>query len=126
MNSEKISLSREMYSKEALMKAAYSFLDRAYVYLDQDEKHWVVNMCGKNCDVNSLLLEFKNEILAQEVRRLVYKKTHPIRELLLARAMASSLVSEEDPVKQVRAEEDSISDEELATIMKDWYKQDGN
>ena len=72
------------------------------------------------------VLEFKNEILAQEVRRLVYKKTHPIRELLLARAMASSLVSEEDPVKQVRAEEDSISDEELATIMKDWYKQDGN
>ena len=125
MNSEKITLSRDMYSREALLKASFFFLDRAYVHLDQDEEHWIVTMCGKKCDGNSLLLEFENEILAQEVRRLVYKKTHSIRELLLARAMASSLVSEEDPVKQMQAEADSISDEEFKNILKDWYQQDG-
>lgn len=34
--------SRDLYSKIALLKAAYNFTDKAYVHLDADEKSYYV------------------------------------------------------------------------------------
>ena len=39
---------RELYSKIALIKAAYNFTDRAYVHLDADEKYYYVSLNAKN------------------------------------------------------------------------------
>ena len=39
---------RELYSKVALIKAAYNFTDRAYVHLDADEKYYYVSISAKN------------------------------------------------------------------------------
>ena len=39
---------RELYSKIALIKAAYNFTDRAYVHLDADEKYYYVSLNANN------------------------------------------------------------------------------
>ena len=116
-----LALSKELYSKAALLKAAFSFVDRAYIHLDHDDTHWIISMRAKQAVDDILPADFENEILAQEVRLAVYRKTHSLREILLARAMASSLVSESDPKKQIHEDEASVSDEELSRILKYWY-----
>lgn len=119
-------LNKDIYSKEALLKAAFSFVNRAYIHLDQDDAHWIVTAHSKQNDGNLIPSDFENELLAQEVRLTVYRKTHYLREILLARAMASSLVSESDPKKQIHEDEASVSDEELSRILKDWYNVNEN
>ena len=42
-------------------------------------------------DVADIALEFENEMLAQAVRYHVYLQTHTIREILMARAMSSTI-----------------------------------
>ena len=120
---EQISLSKAFYTKEALLKAAFAFLDRAYVHLNQDDNYWIISMRAKRDSEKDLTAEFENELLAQEVRRVVYKRTHSIRELLLARAMASSLVTDDDPVVKIHEDEESVSNEELNQILQDWYNK---
>lgn len=119
----RIVLEKIFYSKESLLKAAFSFIDQVYVHLDEDEDHWIVNMQAKHGESEHLPEKFENELLAQEVRRVVYKRTYSIRELLLARAMASSFVTDDDPVAKIHEDEDSVSNEELSQILQDWYNQ---
>ena len=42
-----ISFSKELYPKSALLKAAYAFTDRAYVYLDADHDRYKVDIEAK-------------------------------------------------------------------------------
>lgn len=37
-----IKFNRELYSKTALIKAAYNYLENAYIHLDMDEKYYYV------------------------------------------------------------------------------------
>ena len=39
--------SKELYSKVALIKAAYNFTDRAYVHLDADQHYYYVTVEAK-------------------------------------------------------------------------------
>lgn len=116
-----LALSKELYSKAALLKTAFSFVDRAYIHLDHDDAHWIISMRPKQAGDEILPADFENELLSQEVRLAVYRKTHALREILLARAMASSLVTDDNPMNQIHEDEASVSDEELDHILKDWY-----
>jgi His-Xaa-Ser system protein HxsD len=108
---------KELYSKVALIKAAYNFTDRAYVHLDADENYYYVTIEHKqpSCEISEQ--EFVNEMLTQSVRHEVYQQTKNIRELLLARAMATSVIVNEDLV------DDSEVDDEFneSEILKDWF-----
>lgn len=76
---------REMYSKIALIKAAYNFTDKAYIHLDADDNYYYVTIEPKE-DEEVSEKDFINEMLTQSVRHEVYQQTKNIRELLLARA----------------------------------------
>lgn len=108
--------SKELYSKIALIKAAYNFTDRAYVHLDADDTHFYVTIETKDPGDEVSEQEFINEILTQSVRHEVYQQTKNIRELLLARAMATSVIVDETLVDE--DEEDSFSE---GDILKDWF-----
>ena len=111
-----------IYNKDALIKAAFMFIDRCYVHLDIDDEHYVVSLTPKDDVVcANLKEEFENELLGQTVRYMVQKKTKTIRELLLARAMASSMAIKDD-LDNLESDED-ISNEELNTILKDWFQR---
>lgn len=109
---------KELYAKIALMKAAYNFTDVAYVHLDADHDYYYVTVTPKQdgCDVSEQA--FCNEMLTQSVRHEVYQQTKNIRELLLARAMATSVIADETLIDE-DDREDLFPESD---ILKDWFE----
>lgn len=86
---------KELYPKEAVMKAAYHFIDRCYLYVDMRGNDYVIEITAKkDQDISNVENEFENELLAQAVRFQVYNQTHVLREVLMARAMSSTITGD--------------------------------
>ena len=107
---------KELYPKDVLIKAAFHFLNVAYVHLDCTEKEYVVRMTAKPGN-NIVEAEFDNEILSQLTRYTIYEQTKEIRALTLARALGSSVVIHS-------AENDEIMNDsvEADNLLKDWFE----
>ena len=109
----------ELYPKEAIMKAAYHFLDRCYIYVDLENREFVVKLTPKNETAGSgIEHDFENELLAQTVRYQVYTQTHVIREILMARAMSSTITGS---YTEYEKSQDSENSESLDSILTDWF-----
>lgn len=117
----KFRYNRHIYPKSAVIKAAYHFTDMAYVHLDCTDEYFIVEISakkGKKVDES----EFENELLSQTARYEIYQQTKEIREISLARAMASSVVEEEtgsEDSNNKSLEEDVPIDD----ILKDWFQK---
>lgn len=109
--------SKKLYSKIALIKAAYNFTDIAYIHLDADDSYYYVTIESKQLDCVVSEKEFINEMLTQSVRHEVYQQTKNIRELLLARAMATSVIVDDSLID----EQDTGNSFEENDILKDWF-----
>lgn len=120
---KKLKYNKELYSKTALIKAAYNFTDQAYVHLDADEHYYYVFMQPKENDTTISDEEFENEILAQSVRHEIYLQTKNIRELMLARAVATSVVAPEE--EDLESDEKMLQEFSEDTILKDWFETNG-
>lgn len=112
-----IRFSKEMYPKVALIKAAYNFTDRAYFHLDADDYYYIVDYVDKNPDKPVSKDEFTNEMLVQCTRYEVLRRTHNIRELLVARAMASTMIENHDSTAEYDDYEFDASE-----ILTDWFE----
>ena len=113
---------KELYPMIAIMKAAYHLLDRGYIHIDMDEDSFLVQVTAKlPFSENDLKLELDNEILAQAVRFHIYEQTHEIRDILVARAMASTIINAE-PEEIIPQE----NDERLDEILTDWFDKHEN
>lgn len=110
--------SKELYSKISLIKAAYNFTDSFYMHLDADEKYYYVSIESKNSGNNLSEKEFINEMLVQNVRHEIYLQTKNIRELLVARAMATSIIVD-NGIDDNDISENTFSENE---ILKDWFE----
>ncbi len=99
----------QLYSQTALIKAAYNFSDRAYIHLDFEDPYFLVEIEEKTSEEPIAFEEFENEMLAQNVRHEIYLQTKELREILTARAMATSVVMQsEDSVYAKDQSEDQI------------------
>lgn len=109
---------KELYSKVALLKAAYNYTDQAYLHLDSDDDYYYVSFDPKSDSAGVTVADFENEILAQSLRHEVYLETKNIRELMLARALATSVIAPQEIVGTDADEDDGTysADE----ILKDW------
>ena len=118
----KMKFRKELYPKIVVLKAAYNFTDRAYLHLDADDSYYYVDLtekAGENITEN----EFENEMLAQSVRHEIYLQTKTIRELLLARAMATTVITDREMAEeQITGAEDNGFEE--SDILKDWFAED--
>lgn len=112
---------KELYSKIALLKAAYNFTDIAYVHLDADESYFYVTVEPKALGQDVSEQQFTNEMLTQSVRHEVYQQTKNIRELLLARAMATSVIVDENLVDDTEQQDETFAESD---ILKDWFAAD--
>ena len=120
----RILYSKELYSKEALLKAAYHFTDNYYIYLGVEGDSFSVDFSSKEgspIDSGALQNQFKNEILAQVIHQSISNETSDLRKLLVARALSSTMVDEEDPVDNEPETMNEESLNELSAIAKDWY-----
>ena len=111
---------KELYPKVAMIKAAYSLIDRCYIHMDiKDEKFSIQITTKGDIPEEELKLKLDNEILAQTVRYHVYQQTHNIREMLVGRAMASTIVNA-SPIEDTPQEGYA---ESLDDILIDWFKK---
>lgn len=109
---------KELYSKIALIKAAYNFTDIAYIHLDADNSYYYVTIEPKKLEQTVSEQDFINEMLIQSVRHEVYQQTKNIRELLLARAMATSVIVDKNIIEDDEQNNDSFDE---CDILKDWF-----
>ena len=86
------------------------------MHLDADKEYFYVSIEPKHAGCEISEPDFINEMLTQSVRHEVYQQTKNIRELLLARAMASSVIVDEHLV-----EEDQGNAFTESEIIKDWF-----
>ena len=125
-NTMRIQYDKEFYSKEALLKAAYHFTDRAYVYLGVEDGSFFVDFTvkgGIQFDKEKLENEFKNELLAQVIHQTVSKETTVLRELLVARALSSTMVDEGISSDAAESPMTEDAQDELDAIAKDWFDE---
>ena len=119
---DKMKFRKELYPKVALLKAAYNYTDKAFIHLDADAEYYYVYFEMKDNLPNIKEKEFVNEMLAQSVRHEIYLKTKNIRELLYARAMATSVVYDTD--ENDLPSEDNLPQFEVNEILQDWFSSD--
>ena len=86
------------------------FTDRAYVHLDVKNDNFIVELGMKNLDDSLGAKEFENELIIQTARYVINKKTKTLRELMLARAVASTILVNND------LKDDKYDDEEVIDI----------
>ncbi len=117
----KLTFHKDVYTKTALLKAAYHFTDEYYIRLDVIDDTYVVDIRTKGSASESQIQgEFENELLAQVTREEIISQTSNIRELILARAFASTIIEESNDVPPA---DDTTSDD---NIFKDWFDENGS
>jgi His-Xaa-Ser system protein HxsD len=94
-----LTLDPKIYPLEAILNCCYSFIDRAYIYLDKNKKqdHIDVFLKGKeklnNKQWETLKGEFLNELLYSTVRYQISKNNRKIREYIIGRALYNTSFS---------------------------------
>ena len=109
-----------LYSKKALFKAAYSFTDKAYIHIDLQGKYYVVNIEMKDSGYDIEEKDFQNEILAQMVRCYIRSETENIRELIMARAFASTVIEDVEKEQEPLLEADNV---DIRDVLRDWFEK---
>ncbi|MFN0168656.1 MAG: His-Xaa-Ser system protein HxsD [Bryobacteraceae bacterium] len=82
-----------LYRSSAVQKAAYKFSDRCFLKIDPAQGGCVVGVSLRSdCSepIDTILGEFANEVLDQELREKVGQETEAIRNLIIAHAFSKS------------------------------------
>ncbi len=115
-----IQFSKELYEKEAIIKAAYFFTDKYYIELNVDETYYLVELNAKSNQIeDDVKKEFTNEVLVQTTRLLIAKQTKNIREMIVGRALASTIIDNTDTGF---VDDESINSED---ILNNWFDVNG-
>lgn len=106
----------KIYPMEAIYSAAYTFIDRAYIYLSGNPKGIIrVNFRPKNGAYNfeDIRGEFMNELLSCSLRNQISEKNHKIREYIVGAALlgASGEIPHLDEIENVNANKDWEDDD---------------
>ena len=118
----------KIYEKSALIKAAYSFINEYYIHLEINDKgNYYISFTVKSEKSAPHIIErFENELLAQTVRQHVYRETKSLREIMVARAMASSMIIDDVVTENIDTQSDSDQETNynLNAILIDWFKHE--
>ncbi len=91
-----VRLDTSIYPVDLVMRTAYWFTDRVYIYLAWavgEKNQLVVNFWQKedSGDLPTLACEFLNSLLDQAIRKQVETETHEIREIIIKKAFSEAL-----------------------------------
>lgn len=108
--------SKELYTKEVVMKTAFVFTDNIFIHIDVDEKDYLITLkAKKDISEEEMYAQFENELIAQETRLFVAERTKNIREMIVARSLSSTIVNtglnEQEEMEEFNADE----------ILTDWF-----
>jgi His-Xaa-Ser system protein HxsD len=100
-----VDLDEGIYSRDAVLRTAYWFTDRCYLYIARPELgslrvQFKPKASNPDVAVSSLeetAGEFLNSLLDHQIRRDIESETGSIRELLVAKAFAEAGMLEDSP-----------------------------
>lgn len=113
-----VRFSKDIYPKVSLLKAAYAFVDVAYIHIDLNEKEYIVTIECKSKQNLVSEKDFLNEILCQTVRHQIYLETKSIREMITARTVASTVIEMKNDSNMLPGDS-TIAEND---IVKDWFE----
>jgi His-Xaa-Ser system protein HxsD len=119
-NSVVISVNPKIFPLEVIYSASYVFLDKAYVMMDGNpQENIAVQLKAKNSgeDLQSLALEFNNELVSYSVYVVQAARTSEIRKAIVQRALAT--IEESD----IKLEEEFEPIEDPLGIAKPWTEE---
>ena len=117
-----VSVSRELYDREVVLKTAYIFTEKAYLHIESNEENWIIHMKMKPGMEAVSPAEFENALISEMVRLSVYRRTHTLRELLMGKALSTSVIEHDNPIREIASEQET-SQEELQDILQDWFEK---
>ncbi len=91
--SHTVTLDKSVYPLEAVEKAAYRFIDRLTIVISQSESQImcdVSDLTGNHTSVETVIADFKRELLDQKLRHQIKQETEPVRNLILSLAFSRS------------------------------------
>ncbi len=116
------SVDTKVYPRIAILKTAYIFIEKYYIFLSMDSSSLLVDM--KRKDKSSVdeqdVGNFYNELLNQLLRVQIYQNTKNIRELIMARALHHTCLETEDSPTIESTEENYFHIDDIA---EDWFAQ---
>lgn len=121
-----LTFNKNIYSKEALIKAAYQFIDMAYIHLDEKDEYFLVDITlkdGSNIKAEELEAQFENEMLIEQTRKQVADKTHKLRETIFARAMASTIIEGPEEIESLEKTNGLEESADKSEILVDWFEK---
>ena len=89
-----IKVNPKIYSLDTVQSAAYVLMDKAFAIIDVDpENELVVELKPRNNkeDLEKLGRDFNNELINYAVYKIQSKRTMPIREKIIQRALLTNL-----------------------------------
>jgi His-Xaa-Ser system protein HxsD len=100
----RLTVDTNLYTREAVLGAAYIFTDRCYVLLDAPEKDKLsVELKGRtSLDQEALEVivgEFGNELLSQTLREVVSRQHQPLIESIVSRNIGAALGPSQNPAE---------------------------
>jgi His-Xaa-Ser system protein HxsD len=116
----------EVYPLPVILKTAYLFLNRCYMFLYHDTDGTLrVRLKSKSAqesDLGTLANEFLNELLNQSVRFQISRETKNLRELIMARALHTQCIQLPSTSGQTN-QDDFASDQDSLGIRRDWFEE---
>lgn len=113
----------DLYPREVIIKAAYSFTSDYFVHLDYYDEYYLISLTPKNSEEDETDIKNKldNAIISQLARFTVSSKTSKIRQLIMARAFSSSLIVNKEELPEYDTKYVASSEK----ILKDWFESYG-
>lgn len=119
-----IRVDKSIYSKQVLLKTAYSFSDRVYLHLSQDDQSWIIQWTNMPDEIIKPEM-FENEMISQQLREELVENTKSVRTLLLSRAFASSVLEIEstDTGESINVDDSMLNTDDVVAedILKGWF-----
>ena len=123
-----ISLDKQLYSKAAILRVAYQFIDSVYIHISQSDASWIIEWTPKKEDCIIDARTFENEAVAQQLRLTLLEDTSDLRRIVLARAYASTVVDDETPGDSSSSTQQKYSSIPFSPddVLKGWYDDNGD
>ena len=113
-----------LFCREAVLKAAYQFLDQYYIHLSYASQNEIaVELSAKpGAEINNIDSSFGNELIAQMVRYQLSVSNKGMKDLILGRALYSTCIDTTD-TNVVEQSESKVVFPSLDSIAVDWFEQ---
>jgi His-Xaa-Ser system protein HxsD len=90
-----------IYSLDAVMRAAYKFTDRCFCFIERTagrDTEAIVYIVGRSAssDLSAFALEFRNELLDQQLRCRLEEQFKDVRTLIVAQAFSEGNLVDAD------------------------------